>query len=302
MNVFICNTPFQFYYTQLILREYSHIQEQHFIISTFQNKSEVLKDLPNLNIIPRDIIQIIKLIIKIKKVQKEKNVNIYIPHIDGIILNTFYQIFFKTKNVEFNIYYEGIALFRPSNFKIKQSSKKIIFKLLLSLFTCFRTKGIFYLNPIGLSSNSNVFSPIPIKSQGNTYIVELPKFKKGSILPHHAVIFLSPYDNLEVLEQVLNKVQMISKLESSKIYIKPHFNTSIDFNYLEKFKILDPSSIGETIIEESNFQWIFFTHFSSLILNLNLKGIDSNRIFLHTEATIPDLIIGDLEKPFFNKF
>lgn len=281
-NYFVVNTPFQYFVVTNIINSY-YKNSTNIICATFPLKSDF--SYATLLIISRNplcIIQLYKLKRNLKKSFTKGNVQLFIPHLNNLLSNFFFQVSKKNKT-SINVYYEGIALlYNPI---VKISIKEYIKRKALSLLT-----GLNYVHTEQLYTNelravANVYTPF-------LSYTDWSHKKEIQFITHHelqdfdieraTLILGGPLKTKNDLENLLkNFDELLNFLNETivTIYYKPHFETKTVFlNSIEKHFILRNKKIkiiaDKFSIEELIFNYpvrtIYCFYTTSAFINLKL--------------------------------
>ena len=308
-EVFICNTPFQLFYINLIIHhnKKKHNEYNYLIISTINYYSpSKIDNFIKLSKNPFfSLFQLTKIRYKIWKQCRynKKKISITLPHIDGILCNYFFQSYFNNKSVTFNFYYEGLALFRKSGFKLKQSIKLNLIKSFFFLLNFFKPMEIFNLFPYCRLNKATAYSPVSsdflVKHYHHVEIINLRYSNISQLGDKDFIIFLSPDDQFSDVEFILDHIYGSYNTNPSKILIRPHFETKINFENISDVDVSNTATVGEYLALQHRSAKFYLSAVSSLILNLNTLGFRKDQIFIRKSLQLEN---EDLEINLSNMF
>lgn len=225
----------------------------------------------------------------------------FIPHVNSMIANHLYNEK-KISNNNISIFYEGVALFRPTHYQIKEDSKILFGRWIIGLIVGLKYKRSKYLMPPSLRENANIFSPIVNKDiigdSKKTFSVEFPILKNIDLCNF---LFVGPrlekenfVENFTKIKEIIQDFYVTYRLP---VLYKPDYRTymkglndaiaEIDFN----ISILSSNDPLEKIIYEVKPKVIASTHFSSVFINLALMKGDNDITLL-----VPKSVVGEWGK------
>lgn len=270
---FITFNAFHNFYINEIIKE--KFNEEKYIVTIITTFSTSVK-LKYFNVIlfKTNILsglKFIRLLFKIKFLSRNHYVKIIIPHTFHILSNFIYKTLFNSKNIQFDIFYEGLVILRKSNYRVKyRNYVQFLVYNFFSIITFHKLnlKGEELL-PNKLKSKANIFLP-DAKLKLSYEKVHFVKFKNTNCkISNVFVLFLSPFDN-EILINNYVKFIFDNYGNSLKLFVKPHFETN-DFkiyNYNKsKIEVLNKNFVAEELVNIYGFSKVFLTDFSSVMIN-----------------------------------
>tara|TARA_R110000868_G_scaffold150063_3_gene372970 strand:+ start:31110 stop:32117 length:1008 start_codon:yes stop_codon:yes gene_type:complete len=299
MKIFICQTPFQLFYSKILMKYlYTVTSEKDVPCLIIHSNVNIINENwpPNVSFMEFDSnLDIFKGFAQLKKIIKkinsaiENNKNgktrIFIPHIGGLLANYIYYLK-KTKKIELNLYYEGILYFYEFEEKFQLIHLKRYFLALILGFKYKYTKRIL---PYESERIKSIYTPLKKFTKGpKERIIEVPLIFQESILEKEPneerfLILGGPVDYITDFYDICLKEIVAKKISSPKIFYKGHasFNThnfKFKNNFYEAakshkidFKEISQQLAVETIIKDIA-PTIVFSYYSSALINIQLMS------------------------------
>jgi hypothetical protein len=287
-NIFICQTPFQSFVCSQLCRTMFNENYSNIFISS----------VPNYNKYPGKVITIhndlwskisglrkAKRILKANAEQHKENLEIFIPHVDGILANyVFSSHFFFRRKVKLNLFYEGVVMLDSGrlerNYPRYITRKRILALCIFHIFKVYQD-----ILPLESEKISRVFTPHIEKTPGpksKMVLIEFPKSTYSIVKNRCVVIGLDAWHDIERLyENLLNYIDRNKSI--NEVWFKPHYSDRLKvFQKMAeqrgfKYQLLQSSYCIEEIIAEYKPQLVVSPYLSSALINLKFmygEGID----------------------------
>lgn len=290
----VAHTPFQLAYLKNFTQ---HISGYHDFLIITTIKGEYTEKY--IKYISSSIFSIFKLKSLLKSYSKltQYDIIVLLPHLKGFISGIFYSCFKNKENLEFGLYYEGIALFRPPNFDNQLPRKRVVKRIIISTLFNLGFKN-FVQAPEEFRKNAIAVSPIINnyleKYSKQVFRIPLPfSFDESSFDQTKLIYVCHKSDRCDYILKKIRKFEQSLDKTFSQVIIKPHFESDIsELNNLTEYSsyiIERNDKTLEEIVEKEGYGYFLFSHFSSLILNLKLMGVDKKYLTLSTNKKLPKL-------------
>ena len=326
MKIFICQTPFQLYYTNRLVHCFNEESNKAINFIIIHSGLCITNEewIPNVSFIKfngstsklKNIAQILNIKNSIHKLILENDkqeLDFYVPHIGGLLANYIYfnKKIEEKKNIHFNLYYEGVLYFYDFQERLQ------IFHLtrfILSLCLGHRYRYCKTIFPYNSEKLKHIYTPLKKFTKGSKDKIKeisFPSIEKDiTDIHNNKSVFLvlgGPVDYIKEfykksLEEIVQK-----NISQPKIYYKGHasFQTH-NKNYKEIF-----SSIAEEfgveyieITEQLPIEKLFvdinpdviYSYYSSALLNI--KIISGNKCSIKCYISERHKLADELEKVF----
>lgn len=294
MNIFICQTPFQLFYVNQIIK--------YFIITNgVKRNSLVFHSNLNVGINSYDNIEYfnlgnesgkfkrfiqfkkaVKIINKIVKTSTHKT-DFFLPHTSGLLSNYIfnYKKLVHKNNINLNFFYEGILYFYDYEENFQKFHKQ---RYLLAVLLGFRYRYNKTILPYNCVNIKHIYTPIKKFTLGDrSKVIEVPfkQEKSIEINRNHYLILGGPISFLkDFYKESINQIINSSEKEYI-IYYKGHssFEThNFEYKYLfskvaerHNIKFVELNSIEpiELLIEKIK-PFKIYSYYSSALLNISI--------------------------------
>ncbi len=306
MNIFICQTPFQLFYANQIIKHFN-------IISGVINNCLVFHSNLNIELNTDDTkIEYFNLgnergvlnrFIQFKKAKKiidiivktpNQNSNFFIPHISGFLSNyIFYcEKLAENKNCSLNFFYEGVLYFYDFEERFQKFHRN---RFLLGVLLGIRYKYNKIIFPYKSQKIKHIYTPIQKFTKGDVKkLIEIPfKLEKEiEANPHHYLILGGPVSFLKSFYEDSIKEIIASSNKEFIIYYKGHasFKThnpeyknvfsEMAVKYNIKYVNLSNEEPVELLIEKIK-PFKIYSYYSSALLNISLMYPNNFKILCY---------------------
>jgi hypothetical protein len=298
INYFLVYRPFHLTYSKRIIIQYFK-GNRNIIINHFnsnKNSYEIVENNISIVNISNNFFHRIDFFIKIKKeiqknIKRKETINFFIPHTFGILANyAYFKLSRNYKNVNINIYYEGIILFYNYHHKLRLNFLSFIGRFITGLIT-----GMFYTiktNLLDLNSPviKYIYTPYEKINAPKEKII-ITNLEKINYIPNSDIclILASPLKTNETNDKLLMSLYLkIQNLQIKNVFFKDHPSEKSSFYYEQiaskmniDINIIDDKSPIEDIIKYFAPKYIF-SFFSSSILNLHVMVPSETEIICFT--------------------
>jgi hypothetical protein len=302
MNVFICHNPFHVYMS-------TQICKSHFMSPGFENL--IISSVDGFTRLPGVTYQVrVKgfwgMIASLRKARRTidtlvrdfKNVQFFVPHIEGVLSNYIYRrVTSRVNYVNINFYYEGAVMVdvrRGERDIVRFTSKKQIF----GLFIFYWFVSYPDMLPMRSQKVNRVYTPYPDLTDApdeKKVIISFPREKISTTEESVLIVGIDVGDGLE--EATNGLIDFIEKNSTYRnFYFKPHYadQQHLFERLAEKknfqYTLVNEKGCIEEIIGGLNVGTVVCTHCSSALLNLKLIYKDDMKVlFLAQNRTLRDL-------------
>lgn len=309
MNIFICQTPFQLFFVNQIIRHFKIEERVAKKVLIFHSSLNVISNTPKDNIEYYNLgneSRMIKRFIKFKKAIRlidkiittsNHRVDFFIPHTSGLLSNYIYynKKLASKRNIDLNFFYEGILYFYDFEEKFQ---KFHIQRNLLAVLLGFRYRYNMVILPYNSIKIKHIYTPIKEFTKGESLkIIEIPFNQEHQIEinTNHYLILGGPVVFLKKFyEESIKQIINLSKKEFT-IYYKGHssFDThnteckNIFFDIISKYNInyIELSSMDpvELLIDKVKPVRIY-SYYSSALLNISLMYPNNLSIICYLDS------------------
>jgi len=326
MKVFICQTPFQLYYTNRLVHFFNEESTKAINFIIIHSGLCISKEewLPNVSFFKfNGSTSKLKNIVQIKNIKKsidkliEENDNqelaFYVPHIGGLLANYLYfnRKLEEKKNITFNLYYEGVLYLYDFQEKLQGFH---FTRYILSLCMGYRYRYCKTILPYNSDKVKHIYTPLNKYTKGPKEKIKEVHFtsmeKDIPNIHNNKSIFLilgGPVNYIKEfykksLEEILQK-----NISQPKIYYKGHasFHTH-NGNFKEIFcsvakefgveyiEITEQLPIEKLLVDINPD--IIYSYYSSALLNI--KIISGNKCDIKCYISERHKLANELEKVF----
>ena len=294
LNIFICNTPFQYFIVSHLINNNIVFEGKSIILNTFKQGKLAppqQSQIYHIRNTPGSLHSYYKINNEIKiHLIDNVSVHFYYPHLNNLFSTVFFRKFEKVENVYHNCYYEGVALFY--NPIISPNSIKTFLYRLKCFILGVKYHEECYFFPEELRNVATAFSP---KENLTSYFKSIIEFElsneksltkvlqESQSFQKSLLIILPPItDEFEYEEYIRLFTKLLSDvIEDVKLFLKPHFELSSKHMTgfekrisRHKFEILDNEiNIESYGIEFSEVKGLYP---SSALINLKLIYPEAN--------------------------
>tara|TARA_R110002049_G_scaffold291474_3_gene475434 strand:+ start:10137 stop:11144 length:1008 start_codon:yes stop_codon:yes gene_type:complete len=323
MKIFICQTPFQLYYTNRLVHFFNEESPKalNFIIihsGLYISNEEWMPNVSFLNF--NSSSSKLENLIQLKKIKKlvdkligkkdNQELDFYVPHIGGLLANYLYfsKHFQKKTKISFNLYYEGVLYFYDFQEKLQFFH---FTRYIISLFLGYRYRYCKTILPYNSDKVKHIYTPLKEYTKGpKEKVKEIPFLPLEKYIIENKNIYLilgGPVDYInefykKSLEEILQK-----SISPPKIYYKGHASFHTHNEHFKEVFYAIAKEFGveyieiteqlpiEKLIDDVNPSEIYSYYSSALI---NLKLISGNRCDIKCYISEGPKLAGELEKIF----
>jgi hypothetical protein len=232
MNIFVCQTPFQLFYAEELIKRFTSLNGSkkkslvfHSNLKGIDNNIEYFNLGNNQGMLTRfnKFKKAKKIIDKIIKHPNHK-VNFFIPHTSGLLTNYVFhhKDIISNKNIGLNLFYEGILYFYDYEDRFQ---KFHVQRVLLAVLLGFRYRFNKFILPYTSPKVKHIYTPTKKFTKGDDLkVIELPFEQKQSIEinRNHFLVLGGPVAFLNFFyEDCINEIIASSNKERT-IFYKGH--------------------------------------------------------------------------------
>lgn len=306
VNIFLCHNPFHVYIsTQICLSKFPPSDFDNLIITSVDRFTRA-SGLSYLMIGKgwRKVIDLWKAKLAINRFVSNSgpDVQLFLPHVDGILSNYMFESgALKRKGAKINFYYEGVVMV-DANREARTYDRFILQKRILSLSILHLFVKHKDLLPLNSPRVHKVYTPYAEKTNAPGHKKEAIVFSRQAIAGAKGGVLIVGVDEGSGLEEGTR--EMISVIRNNTDYktffFKPHYadKQRVFENEAKRtgfeYTMVNDTRCIEEIIGGLPVEVIMCTHFSSALLNLKLIYRDELKVLFlaHPKA------LGVLEKEY----